>query len=578
MSTRKFSTSFGSDDEPQATSVHYNVHYVRRPLSPKRNNSFERIRPQGIGRGRSEQRSAQSFRSGSSESDDDCVYKVDRCGRRYCRSSRRRSRSRQRHQGRREGHPYMSGGLHVESESDSGHQSSSSSRQTRSSREPSEETCATTAGPFKIGVVQPQGDQKDGVRCKCRRCHRGRPGSQHDHKHRKSEKHDRSSKSRPPHRRTTTPRGILRKEPSNHNVRPKLRKTVSFEDGTKLPHRREERSHTSSSDDQRRRSRSKLPRRHSRANKTRSKTEDLTTDDFLASNTQSSGTGEGSSTYQSPSSEYEVELPGLHRCSDPGIPQEARCKSCHHCPVGEPRRKKRRQPSQPSPIRQSSPATEQADERLRSVAHSVLMSTHQSWCRGHCGNFSKFARKMGGCSACRRRRPDTRRTPSSRSIPNCRTLIRCRKFIDTFSGEETAFMSGENFDRALRFGYTDVYCCAIPASLTVEEYLAYQIQQVDDHDFGVWVRDGIVRKQMETIKRLGSQGVDARVPPGPGRKFFMDLAKEVDKTKRLWMTIMQNARMSGQPWGEVVVIRMLEDMTGRWKPRWIREEYEWFWN
>ena len=516
---------------------HDRVRYVRRRPSPRRSHSYERRRPKS----RQQDGNSRRRRPGTppEDSDDDTVYKVDQYGRRrYRRSSRERPSSRHGRAGR-EDDAYMSGALYPDPEASP--DCSPSITDAKIIREERPGLWATIAGPFKISVDCSQGCQKaDQEYCRCSKCHRGRPGSRHDRHHRRS---SRSSRSRSSSVRTATPksrspgpRGILRRNSSKESSRQRLRKSVSFDSGTKIPHDYEEPTGRRSHD---RTARTASP---DRAYENLDPPELLepeaaaSPEEFQEAYTQQAKAAAADMAPELPTEIESQDSDAHDSCPHSHGSRSSKCRYCHHCPGNErPSKRDRKKPRTQTWGPQAATLSKQ-EEQLKSVAHSILLSTHQSWCGGRCGDLSKFVRQRGGCSACGQRSPGVRRTGRGRSIPHCRTLIHCQRLgHGIFPTERFGISAKSMIDRALRLAYADVYCCSVGGYVTPEEYLAYRRSGADDLDIGIWLHSGSVGEHSA-------------------------LAQEVYKTTTIWSRIMERARQDGKVCKEETVLQVLEDM------------------
>ena len=227
MRPRRRSYSSSSYDEHEVDDDYPEIRYVRIHPFAKRDHSYERERPRSHGRD-----AMQDKRYVSEDSDDDTVHKVDQYGRRYERQHHR-PRKHERHAGRRH-YPEMSGAISLTPDDGHSHRSASQHLPSKRSR-----AWSTLSGPFRVNVIAPHRSRKDKHEdCRCRRCNHGRPGSRHDQEQRRSRSSSRSRRSKSTAPRTPTrspaPKGILRRN-SSPGVRPSLRKSVSFETGTKVP-------------------------------------------------------------------------------------------------------------------------------------------------------------------------------------------------------------------------------------------------------------------------------------------------------------------------------------------------------
>ena len=457
----------------------------------------------------------------------------------------------------------MSGAIHVDSGSGSSHKSSG--RESQRAPSAGRERPSTDFDPFRFNVFHPtQGQKEETEPCKCRRCHRGRPSRQDHHERKETQKRNRTSKSNSPmstspNSRSPQPRGILRRYPATEDPTPRLRKTVSFERGTKIPDDWDDTSQPDTDAQSGSKARDEV-------------SSDVEAEccfdglpDFDAQQSYEADQGINSG----PPIDGESEVLGeRERRPYSHSPARTECRNCCHCPGAARHQKRGRGSPSMRQGRPSSPRTAQVEEGFRSIVHFILLSMHQSWCKGDCGNLSKFVKKMGGCSACRTRQANAGQSTAGALIPNCRTLIHCRKFNhDILAGEGPGFPLPITTDRALRLGYADVYCCSIEAYLTVEEYLAYRACRINELDFGLWIREETVRKQIRNIKQGRTAGPSARRSNAPVFRFLVKLAEEVEMTEMLWMAVMDCAGRSGQPVGEMEASEALEDMAGSWKPR-----------
>ncbi len=536
MRARHHSPSSSSDDERRTEPLQYHVRYVRHRPSPKRSNSYERRRPSNHHRDSSSGRRRPDVLS--DDSDDDTVYKVDQHGRRYHIGSVERAKRRERHAGGGNTH-HMSGALLPDVEPTTDRQSSTADAMIITEESPGR--WSTIAGPFKINVFDAKESQKaEQEHCMCRRCHRGRPGSRHDRHRTRSSRSSRSksgsSRSVKSKSGSPGPRGILRRSLSKEGLRPGLRKSVSFDSGTKIPDDYEESTPTHRDN---RRERTRSPERayeHSHPHKSPNQVPDMTPEECQEAFMQQAR-AEAADTVpelpteiESPDSDAHDNFPCSH------VAKSSRCQRCHHCPPKEPYRGRGRKKPDMQTRRPETARLSQEEEQLRSVAHSVLLATHQSWCSGSCNDLSKFVQQKGGCFARCQRNPHVRWTGGSWSIPNCRTLIHCHKLgHGIFPAQRSSTPAKAKIDRALRLAYADVYCCYIREYLTPEEYLAYRRGGSNDLDLGLWIQSNSIREHT-------------------------GLAREVRKTVGLWSEIMKGARQSGKHCREEAVLRVLEDM------------------
>lgn len=546
MATRWQSVSRAIDSAEQAQS---NLYPDDSKLpSQSRSRSYERRRP-AHRRGRRREKAESSANPISDDSDDEFIYKVDRYGRRYRHHARRGSYSRDRHEDRLGGYPQMSGALPAETP----RSLRSSSSEARAEFDAPHNRWSTSAAPFRDKVRDPQ--RRNDVHCHCQRCREGRPGCRYNNINWIA-RNDRSRSPGLSNSLSTKPKGILKRPSSESINNPRLRKTVSFEKGTKVPLDCED-DMTGRSDDEIRRMRNRLEHvgvrpassvhdKHSRVGDIPSVSNPIRPMREWVS--KKNDNHPRSSTKWKLGPERYGDSRGASSSDPCGGPIES-----------DPRRAESTMPSQ--------------DDRLVSIAHSVLLSTHQSWCNGGCGHRAKFARRMGACRACRRRPQNARPTPGARPTPHCRTLIHCVKFGEDFLDERVHWIWGSNINRAIRLGYAEAYSCEMAAYLTMEEYIAYQTQQIDNLDLALWLRDEGIQEQISRVRVHGVAAVGVRTM-GPAQRFLVGLAEEVEKTKELWANIIRSARESDRPLSEARVLNVVEDMIRGWRPKWVREEDE----
>ena len=561
MRVRYRSSSSSLEEDFLTRPSQHRTRYVRRRPSPRRNTSYERRRPPDHGPegGGSHRRST----TPSDDSDDDTVYKVDRHGRRQGRSSQCRPRSSMNHDGYREP-PYMSGALPSDSSEDSDYRSSTTS----SSRTTGERHTrwSTTEGPVKIDTNHPRrGRAEEYDDRRHRRCYGGKPKSRRDHRHRGSRRASRSREAAPSRHknhqsRSMTPRGILRNSSSERCTSSRLRKSVSFERGTKMPDDFEEKPEMSSPVEER------LPSPRPGGESIHPDIEPKV------------GPGKPPEAFEEPEMQQsnveleeavpvfptDIESPdsdGWHSCQRSHSSKGSKCRRCYHCPESRPHRKKSTKQPRMRTWRPKLSRLSPDEQKLRSVAHSILLSTHQPWCEGDCGNLTRFVRRRGGCLGCGQRIPDANRPSDGRSFPNCRTLIHCHQKGHSIFPTARRIRSFDSvIDQALRLGFADVYCCYVGAFLTPEQYLAYRIGGIDATNIRRWVQDHSIQQQIKAVERLGCQAV--RVPDVqiPESRFLVSLAEEVEKTTMLWSRVMECARRNRWPFGETSVLRVLEEM------------------
>ena len=205
--------------------------------------------------------------------------------------------------------------------------------------------------------------------------------------------------------------------------------------------------------------------------------------------------------------------------------------------------------------------------KLRSIAHSILLSTHQIWCKGDCKDIPRFVGRAGDCGNCHRRGPDVHRQLGSQSVPNCRIILHCGKVGHALMPLGSPDQSFDICDDAiLRLGYAYVYCCYIGSFLTIEEYKVYRHGQIDMLDLGIWAHDDRMIEEMHFIKLLGHRGgVGGDGFEPEESKFLENLGDEMEETSALWSTVMRRARASGGVLDEEMVLRVTERMsrTGR---------------
>jgi hypothetical protein len=476
----------------------------RRRPSPDRRGSYERRRPYHD-RGRRRERPV--YEEGS---DDEIIHKVDRFGRPYAPHDRRGSFSRERHENRHDRYPRMSGALREESASNS--RSSSHSRRPETER--TYDRWSRSEAPFKDRVRDPRGAAD--ARCHCRRCQEGLGGCRYNEKHWIG-RNDSSTSPGSSRSSSTKPRGILKRGSSESSREPRLRKTVSFERGTKLPTDCQDEVHG-----------------------------------YL---------GRSSESYErvsrEPSTEADHKRSSERNQSPPRMWRDTIVDD-------RPSRNRHSQPKPADPDRDktSGASTDMAAGR---VAHEILLSTHQHWCHGDCSNRAKFARRMGACRLCRRR------SPQGTQIPNCRVMIHCVNFADDFLGDPLHWIWGSDINHAIRLGYTAVYCCTLSGYLTMEEYMAYRMHKTDDLDLALWIRDKEVNKQIKEIKSKGAAALEGK-ECGPASGFLLAFSNEIERTRMLWTTIMKGVRNMGSPvLDDALIMEVIEKTMKGWTPKWVRE-------
>jgi hypothetical protein len=515
-----------------------------RRQSPDRRGSYERRRP-NHDRGRRRDRPVYQEGSDFEGSDDGVIHKVDRFGRQYAPHNRRGSFSRERHDDHYDRCHRMSGALLEESSSSS--TTGSPSRRPETDR--TYDRWSRSEAPFKDRVRDPCGATD--TRCHCRRCQEGRGGCRYEGKHWIGRNNlftsPRSSRSS-----SIKPRGILKRASSESSREPRLRKSVSFEKGTKLPIDCQDEVYSG-------------------------------LDEYIG---RSSGGYERASRKLSPDANHKLSSkrnqspPRMwrdtvvdDRPSNKTAPNMRASTANQQQAEGQSDRPKERQ-DRPSRDRhtQSKPADKpsasSSDMTAGRVAYEILVATHQHWCRGDCSNRAKFARRMGACRLCRRR------PRQGTVIPNCRTLIHCVNFADDFLGEPMHWIWGSNINHAIRLGHVDVYCCGLSEYLTPEEYLAYRTHETDNLDLALWIRDKEVNTRIREIKSKGAAALEGK-EAGPASGFLLALSNEVERTKMLGITIMKTVRnMGGDTPDDGLIMEVVEKMIKGWTPKWVRERDE----